>query len=477
MRLMPRARKLVMQLILISGVVAVIYQAGAQQAALNGNVISLPVVTLADQAFQVELTIQDGSNPLEVLVTSASELTDADTTGTSSFNGELLSIPSLEEAGISYWADFRLLSADPLRLVLADVGEQEATVIPQNCTRPEPDLSNGADDPSVSNGFLVPPSEIFDGGPGPDGIPAINSPLFIQQFSLTGIQLADLVIGVKIGDDVRAYPHRFLDYHEIVNDRYTFDGKSQDVTVSYCPLTGSAVLWKGFTDSVDTSFGVLGLLHNSNLILYDRETQSLWSQMLEQSISGEQVTRIPDKLQLVETSWETWLEMYPQTLLLNIELNEFSFPYEIYPYGLYLTDSSLIYPVNNSDDNRLHRKERMLGINVGEASKVYPVSSFNQTVSVLNDSVGNMDVVAAGSAQQNYAVVYNRQLEDCTTLDFSPVENQLPIVMVDNEGSKWDLFGMAVTGPRTGTQLQKTNSFIAYWFAWTAFFPGAEIHQ
>ncbi|MDP6651035.1 MAG: DUF3179 domain-containing (seleno)protein, partial [Gammaproteobacteria bacterium] len=234
---------------------------------------------------------------------------------------------------------------------------------------------------------------------------------------------------------------------------YTFDGNSQDVTVSYCPLTGSAVLWKGFVDSTDASFGVSGLLHNSNLVLYDRETKSLWSQMLEQSISGQQVTRIPDKLQLVETSWETWLEMYPQTLLLNIELNEFSFPYERYPYGLYLTDSSLLYPVNNSDDTRLHRKERVLGINVGEASKIFPLSSFNQTVSVVNDSVGNMDVVAAGSAPQNFAVVYNRQLEDCTTLDFSSVENQLPIVMVDNKGSQWDVFGRAVTGPRTGTQL------------------------
>jgi hypothetical protein len=86
-----------------------------------------------------------------------------------------------------------------------------------------------------------------------------------------------------------------------------------------------------------------------------------------------------------------------------------------------------------------------------------------------------MDIVATGSSNQNFGVAFNRQLEDCTVLDFTPVENQLPVVMQDNEGNQWDVFGTAVTGPRTGTQLQKTNSFVAYWYAWTAFFPGAEI--
>ena len=264
-----------------------------------------------------------------------------------------------------------------------------------------------------------------------------------------------------------------MDYHEIVNDSFSFDGFNRDVSLSYCPLTGSAVLWKSFLSSANTSFGVSGLLYNSNLILYDRETQSLWSQMLEQAISGQETRRIPDKLQVVETSWETWLEMYPQTLLLMIEQSEFNFPYDGYP----CTDSSLQFPVNNSNDDRLHRKERVLGINVGDSSKVYPISRFAGGVSVVNDRVGDMDVVATGSASQNFAVVYNRQLEDCTTLNFNPVENQLPVVMIDDEGNRWDIFGTALSGPRVGTRLQKTNSYIAYWLAWTAFFPGANIYQ
>ena len=449
----------------------------AQPAILSGNTIHLPVVTLGAQAFQVELTIVEGSSPVEVLVTQVTELTDANTDGASSFDGVTLSIPYIVVAGVDYWVNFSLLTTEPPTFVLADAGTLEASPPLLSCTRPEPDLTNGPDDTPLIGGFLVPPSEIFDGGPGPDGIPAIQSPLFTNNFVLTDIQPDNLVIGVKIGNNARAYPHSIMDYHEIVNDRFSFDGLNRDVSLSYCPLTGSAVLWKSFLGSADTSFGVSGLLYNSNLILYDRETQSLWSQMLEQAISGEETRRIPDKLQVVETTWETWLEMYPQTLLLMIEASEFNFPYDRYPYGTYRTDSSLQFPVNNSDDGRLHRKERVLGINVGGSSKVYPVSRFAAGVSVVNDRVGDMDVVATGSAGQNFAVIYNRQLEDCTTLEFSPVENQLPVIMVDNEGNQWDVFGTALSGPRTGTQLQKTNSYIAYWLAWTAFFPGADIYQ
>ncbi|MCH7817314.1 MAG: DUF3179 domain-containing protein, partial [Proteobacteria bacterium] len=168
-------------------------------------------------------------------------------------------------------------------------------------------------------------------------------------------------------------------------------------------------------------------------------------------------------------------EMYPQTTLMTTETG-FSRTYGRYPYGTFRTDNSLLFNVNNSGDNRLHRKERVVGINVGTSSKVYPISNFDGDVTVVNDTVGAMDIVVTGSSSQNFGVIFNRQLEDCTVLNFSSVQGQLPVVMTDNEGTQWDVFGTAVTGPRAGTQLQKTNSYIAYWFAWTAFFPNADIY-
>jgi hypothetical protein len=285
-----------------------------------------------------------------------------------------------------------------------------------------------------------------------------------------------LVAGVKIGDDIRAYPYNILNWHEVVNDRFDMDGSPELVTLSYCPLTGSAVLWKSFMEPSNKTFGTSGLLYNSNLVLYDRATRSNWSQMLEQSISGDEITRIPDRLQVVETSWGTWKAMYPETILLS-EATGFSRDYTRYPYGSFREDQRLLFPVNNADDRRLHRKERVLGINVGTSSKVYPINNFARQLEVINEEIGNMQVVAAGSSGLNLGVVFNRELEDCTVLEFEAVQDKLPVLMRDNEGNEWDVFGTAVSGARKGQQLQKTNSYIAYWYAWTAFFPGAQIQQ
>lgn len=354
--------------------------------------------------------------------------------------------------------------------------EELAAPDPMACTRQEPDISHGVDNPPIVDDTAVPKSEIIGGGPGPDGIPPLEFPDFVDDLQAILLAPSELIAGVKIGDDIRAYPHNILNWHEVVNDQFTIDGLSETATLSYCPLTGSAMLWQALMEPGDKTLGTSGLLYNSNLIMYDRKTGSLWSQMLEQSIWGDQILKIPDRLQVVETTWGTWQTMYPDTIKLS-ESTGFSRDYDAYPYGNFRQDNSLLFPVNNSDDNRLHRKERVLGINVGESSKVYPISSFSGDVEVINEVVGDMQVVVTGSSSLNFGVVYNRQLEDCTVLDFQPVQGRLPVVMSDNEGNEWDVFGVAVSGERTGQQLQKTNSYISYWYAWTGFFPGADIHQ
>jgi len=452
-----------------------------QSAHLDGSTLILPVVTVADRAFRIEFSLEPNTEPLQINLVSAVELDSPDSidiSNANSFSGTTLSIPDISVEGGSFRADFTLLSESPVVFQLATAEANDAP-IPNNtpiaCVRPDQDLSHGPNNPAVISGFSVDPSKIQDGGPAPDGIPPLTNPQFTQNLELTGIFPDSLVVGVKVGDDIRAYPHQILDWHEVVNDTFTVGDQQQQMTLSYCPLTGSAMMWEGFSQSVNKTFGTSGLLLNSNLVMYDRETNSLWSQMLEQSISGSTVLNIPDKVQVVETTWETWQAMYPETILMT-EDTGFSRPYGTYPYGSFRTDQSLIFNVDNMNDLRLHRKARVLGLNVGDSSKVYPVSDFGDDVSLIHDQVGGMDIVAAGSTTQNFAVLFNRQLEDCTTLDFTPVQNQLPIVMTDNEGTQWDVFGNGISGPRAGTKLEKTNSYIAYWFAWTAFFPGAEIN-
>jgi hypothetical protein len=383
---------------------------------------------------------------------------DSCNSGTVEYN-----IPSIDRQGII-----------PIQRIANDnivVCEALAAPDPNACTRPDPDLSHALDEPPITRGATVPREEIVGGGPGPDGIPPLEFPQFAQNAGSANLNTAELVVGVKVGNDIRAYPHRILNWHEVVNDQFTMAGVPERSTLSYCPLTGSAVLWDSFMEAGDETFGTSGLLYNSNLIMYDRATESLWSQMLEQSIRGVKIQQIPDRLQVVETTWGTWQAMYPETLLLTEETG-ISRDYNDYPYGSYREDNSLLFSVDNMDDNRLHRKERVLGINVGSRSKVYPITNFSNNVEVINDTVGDMQVVVAGSSSLNFGVVYNRELEDCTVLDFEAVQNKLPVVMRDNEGNEWDVFGTAVSGARTGQQLQKTNSYVSYWFAWTAFFSG-----
>ena len=337
------------------------------------------------------------------------------------------------------------------------------------CTRPEPDRSHGPDVPAVDQ------NKLMDGGPGPDGIPPLETPRHLSNITLRALEEDELVVGVKIGDDIRAYPHNILNYHEIVNERFTPDGTALDATLSYCPLTGSAVLWKAFADVGNPTFGTSGGLYNSNLVLYDRETFTLWAQMLEQGILGAEIGTIPDRLQVVETTWRTWWLMYRNTRLLSRNTG-FSRNYDVYPYGTFREEDWLLFDVDNMDDTRLHRKERVLGINVGESSKVYPIKDFAAGVEVINETVGGMPVVTAGSSGLNFGVVYNRELEDCTVLEFEAVQDDLPVVMRDTEGNEWDLFGEALSGPRTGQRLQKTNSYVAFFYAWTAFFNDPVIH-
>jgi hypothetical protein len=345
---------------------------------------------------------------------------------------------------------------------------------PTNCTRPPVDESHGTNEPKVVNGAIIERSLLLDGGPGPDGIPPLETPVFLQNTLASKLANSQLVVGVKIGDDVRAYPHNILNWHEVVNDLYIVDDEAKRATLSYCPLTGSAMLWRSLEEPGNETWGTSGILFNSNLVMYDRKTESFWSQMLEQAITGDQVKKLPKRLQAVETTWGTWKAMYPQTRLLS-QNTGFSRNYSAYPYGTFREDESLLFPVANADDRRLHRKERVLGINVGDSAKVYPISRFESGVEVINETVGVMNVVVAGSSDSNFGVAYNRELEDCTVLEFEAVQDRLPVVMRDTHGNEWDIFGVAVSGPRSGQQLQKTNSYIAYWYAWTAFFPGAVI--
>jgi hypothetical protein len=323
---------------------------------------------------------------------------------------------------------------------------------------------------NVAERWSIPAEQIIDAGPGKDGIPALNYPDFVNADGST-LDSDLLVLGVQYKGTTKAYPHNVLDWHEVVNDRY--DGET--LILSYCPLTGSGMLWESNSSPENLTWGVSGLLYNSNLILYDRDTDSNWSQMLERSVQGERQDEIPVKLKVIEMTWGAWKKLYPDSKILS-ESTGFDRDYNTYPYLGFRNNENILFPISNID-NRLHPKTRVAGIRSDQnTSKVFQIDRFSNGIEVINTDFNGNPIVVIGSKDMRFGSIYSASTADGVTQTFEALQDQLPAVMRDQEGNLWDVFGRAVSGNRVGEELAKTESFTAYWFAWAAFYPNAEIY-
>ena len=323
--------------------------------------------------------------------------------------------------------------------------------------------------------WLIPEGEVYDGGPGKDGIPSIDAPRFVTADSEEAMSLPNnaFVVGIAIGETAKAYPHAILNWHEIVND-FTSE---VPVTLSYCPLTGSAIAWKRPATGEAAQFGVSGLLYNSNLILYDRASDSNWSQMQQKSVYGSRAGESleQDQVRIVETTWSQWREWYPDSMLLSFATG-YSRNYASYPYGDYLFTTSLLFPANNSDDTRMHPKSRALGVIIDNAAKVYPISSFSDDFQVINDVVQDRAVLVIGSSGSGFGLALDRRFNG-EDLVFSEVFDATDFHIQDQYGRIWTIMGEGVSEDVQGEMLGSVNHFIAFWFAWAAFYPGLDIYR
>lgn len=336
------------------------------------------------------------------------------------------------------------------------------------CEEETPDGTNN--NTSNKNAWLIPKAEVFDGGPGKDGIPALTLPDFVGVGGVNYVSDKELVLGFVVGNEARAYPHSVLDWHEIINDKVG----DVHVSVTYCPLTGTGIGWNREINGKVTTFGVSGLLYNSNLIPYDRETDSNWSQIRLDCVNGDLSGSEIETFTLVETTWGTWKEMYPDTRVVSSGTG-YNRDYNAYPYGSYRTNHDyLIFPLAN-EDSRLLSKERVHGIVWSGNATVFPLTSFGDEVQVFEIQFEGEDFVVVGNGKDNFAVSFLRDPGDGSLPAYTPVQGQYPVVMTDGEGNMWDVLGTAVSGPRQGTRLTHARSFIGYWFSFAAFYPTVSI--
>ncbi|MGF1524484.1 MAG: DUF3179 domain-containing protein [Leptolyngbyaceae cyanobacterium] len=208
-------------------------------------------------------------------------------------------------------------------------------------------------------------AELLNGGPPKDGIPSIDEPQF-DTAANTPFSEDEVVIGLIIDGEAVAYPLGILNWHEIVND--TVGGTN--VSVTYCPLCDTAIVF----DRGDTTFGVSGKLYQSCLVMYNRADDSLYAQPWGMGIIGPQMNQSLNRRPAVKTTLGAWVAQHPTTKVLSTETG-YNRDYFRYPYGTYLTDETIIFPVRNQAARSLHPKASVTYI--WEADNATPFNQFS----------------------------------------------------------------------------------------------------
>jgi len=214
-----------------------------------------------------------------------------------------------------------------------------------------------------------------------DCIPAIDKPVFISAQKASFLWDDDIVIALVVESEARAYPIRILVRHELVND--TIAG--QAILVSYCPLCGSGLIFSRVIDNAPVEFGVSGLLHNSDLVMYDRETASLWQQITGTAFAGEKRKQVLPTVPSSMTTWLEWRTAHPDTQVLSLDTGLPIEAYERWPYGDYAKSERLMFPVSLTDA-RQHPKMVVYGVEIDGQPVAYAQGYLREKRS-LNDKI------------------------------------------------------------------------------------------
>ena len=329
----------------------------------------------------------------------------------------------------------------------------------------------------------VPYDEIRGGGVPQDGIPPIDNPKFVTaQEADDWLGDREPVIALEIDGDVRAYPLQILTWHEIVNDEVG----GVPVSVTFCPLCNAAIVFDRRLDGVVYDFGTSGNLRNSDLIMWDRQTQSWWQQFSGEAIvgtlTGRKLTFLPSSI----VSFGFFKEAYPDVKVLSRDTG-FSRSYGRNPYAGYDRADNPPFLFDGVLDGRLLPKERVAAVTVGEVDLAFPFSVLEQE-RVVNYKANGQDLVVffvsgTASALDQSSIQDSRDVG--STGVFDPVLDGEKLTfkaegdtIIDNEtGSVWNILGEAVEGPLTGERLTPLVHADHFWFAWAAFKPDTLIYQ
>ena len=302
--------------------------------------------------------------------------------------------------------------------------------------------------------------EIAWGGVSKDGIPALNNPKHISAAEAAYITDDELVFGVEINGDARAYPLRMMDWHEMFNDVVG----GVPVALAYCTLCGSGILFDTAVAGRDEAFvfGSSGFLFRSNKLMYDQQTHSLWNQFTGRPVVGELTgSGIELKVRPVAiTSWRNWLARHPDTKVLSL-FTGFTRDYRPgRPYAKYFASPDLMFPAL-VPDKRLKPKDYVFVLRDDANEKAWAVAAF-EGGRVINDTIGSLDVVLIGDTATRTVRAYHREGRQ-----FEAVTGD-SAALTTGAGESWRVTEDALVGP-SDIHLTRLSGHVAYWFAWSGY--------
>ena len=274
--------------------------------------------------------------------------------------------------------------------------------------------------------YNIPLDQIVEGGPAKDGIPAILVPRFVTANDAAYLADEDRVLGLSLETETKAYPIKILNWHEVVNDRV--GGK--DVLISYCPLCGTGMAFDSTIKGLPHTFGVSGLVYQSNVLMYDHQTESLWSQIGMQAVTGPLTGEKLAPIFLEHTTWAEWRAAHPSTLVLATKTSLFR-NYDRDPYTGYAENRELFFDTAHFDPS-YHPKEWVVGIELNGVEKAYPFAEIKKVRSPISDQLGGQAI----------------------TIHFNPQSRSASVTDADGK---------------------PLPSVMAYWFAWYTFHPKTKI--
>ncbi len=337
-------------------------------------------------------------------------------------------------------------------------------------------------------------SEIRSGGPPKDGIPSLDKPTF-ETVAAAGEWLTDTdpVIVFEVAGQARAYPLSILIWHEIVNDELA----GHPVTVTFCPLCNASIVFDRRVGDMILDFGTTGNLRNSDLVMYDRLTESWWQQFTGQAIVGELSSTQLNFLASQVLSFQEFRDLFPAGEVLQRPLDLYSRQYGSNPYVLYDTYGSSLSRGGNLalfsgvNDERLEPLERVVGILFADASSVaipfavvsgegvahYTAEGTGEDIVVfhqfgMSSALAEADI---GQARDIGSVGVFASTVDGQTLHFKAIANG--VYEDTRTGSTWNIRGQAVAGALEGQALEPLVAFDHFWFAWAAFFPETHLYR